>query len=65
MTLADTPPMGWNSWDCDGTTVTEDGVLANARFLAEHLASSGWDTVGGFCTRDEPAHGVRLLRFPA
>ena len=22
-TWAETPPMGWNSWDCFGTTVTE------------------------------------------
>ena len=39
------PPMGWNSWDSYGTTVTEAEVLANARFLAEHLAPYGWDTV--------------------
>jgi alpha-galactosidase len=40
-----TPPMGWNSWDSYGTTVTEEEVLANARFMAEHLLPSGWDTV--------------------
>ncbi|HMR47635.1 MAG TPA: alpha-galactosidase [Arachnia sp.] len=40
-----TPPMGWNSWDCYGTTITEDEVLANARFMAEHLAPFGWDTI--------------------
>ncbi|QCB92829.1 glycoside hydrolase family 27 protein [Cellulomonas shaoxiangyii] len=45
MALAHTPPMGWNSWDCYGTTVTEAEVLANARFLAEHMAPHGWDTV--------------------
>ncbi|BDZ39498.1 glycoside hydrolase family 27 protein [Microbacterium suwonense] len=39
------PPMGWNSWDCYGTTVTEDEVLANARFMAEHLLEYGWDTI--------------------
>ncbi len=39
------PPMGWNSWDSFGTTVTEAEVLANAEFLAEHLAPYGWDTV--------------------
>ncbi|WP_425957090.1 alpha-galactosidase [Xylanimonas sp. McL0601] len=37
--------MGWNSWDCYGTTVTEAEVLANARFMAEHLLPFGWDTV--------------------
>ncbi|WP_369055715.1 glycoside hydrolase family 27 protein [Kineococcus terrestris] len=39
------PPQGWNSWDCYGTTVTEAEVLANARFLAEHLLPHGFDTV--------------------
>jgi alpha-galactosidase len=37
--------MGWNSWDCYGTTVTEDEVLANAEFMAARLAAYGWDTV--------------------
>ncbi|WP_456283890.1 alpha-galactosidase [Microbacterium sp. JZ101] len=40
-----TPPMGWNSWDCFGTTVTEAEVLANAEFMAKHLLPYGWDTV--------------------
>jgi len=39
------PPLGWNSWDCYGTTVREDEVLANARFLADNLAGVGWNTV--------------------
>ncbi|WP_406445159.1 alpha-galactosidase [Streptomyces sp. NBC_00631] len=39
------PPMGWNSWDCYGTTVTEEEVLANAVFMREHLLPHGWDTV--------------------
>ena len=43
--VAATPPMGWNSWDCYGTTVTEDEVLANARVMAERLLPVGWDTV--------------------
>lgn len=37
--------MGWNSWDCYGTTVTEAEVLANARFVAQHMLSHGWDTI--------------------
>ncbi|WP_235866355.1 glycoside hydrolase family 27 protein [Serinibacter arcticus] len=37
--------MGWNSWDCFGTTVTETEVLANAAFMAEHLLPYGWNTV--------------------
>lgn len=39
------PPMGWNSWDSYGTTLTEDELLANARFMAEHLKNVGWDTL--------------------
>lgn len=42
---APTPPMGWNSWDCYGTTVTEEEVLANARSVRDHLLPSGWDTI--------------------
>jgi alpha-galactosidase len=45
MTTAPTPPMGWNSWDCYGTSVTEAEVLANARFMAQRLLRYGWDTV--------------------
>ena len=43
--LAATPPLGWNSWDCYGTTVREEEVKANADFMAAHLAQYGWDTV--------------------
>ncbi|WP_342644372.1 NPCBM/NEW2 domain-containing protein [Mucilaginibacter sp. CSA2-8R] len=42
---APTPPMGWNSWDCFGPTVTEDEVKANADYMAAHLKSSGWNYV--------------------
>lgn len=37
--------MGWNSWDCFGTTVTEDEVIANAEVMAQRLLPYGWDTV--------------------
>jgi len=43
--LAATPPMGWNSWDGYGTTVTEADVKANAQWLAEHLKPFGWQYV--------------------
>ena len=29
--------MGWNSWDCYSTTVTEQEVFANATFMHDHL----------------------------
>lgn len=37
--------MGWNSWDCFGTTVTEAEVRANADFMAQHLLRYGWNYV--------------------
>lgn len=40
-----TPPMGWDSWDCYGPTVTEKEVKANADFMANHLKSYGWKYV--------------------
>jgi alpha-galactosidase len=40
-----TPPMGWNSWDCYGPTVTEAEVKANADYMAEHLKSFGWEYI--------------------
>jgi alpha-galactosidase len=39
---APTPPMGWNSWDCYGPTVTEQEVKANADYMAEKLRKYGW-----------------------
>src|SRR5262245_15700739 len=42
---AQRPPMGWNSWDCFATTVTEEQVKANADYMAAHLARYGWHYV--------------------
>ena len=42
---AQTPPMGWNSWDCFGPTVTEAEVKANADYMAEHLKNYGWEYI--------------------
>lgn len=44
------PPMGWNSYDCFGATVTEDEVKANARWMADSLKRYGWQyIVVDFC----------------
>ena len=40
---APTPPMGWNSWDCFGTTVTEAQAREQADFMAEKLKPHGWE----------------------
>ncbi len=42
---APTPPMGWNSWDCYGPTVTESEVKANADYMSKYLKSSGWEYI--------------------
>ncbi len=42
---APTPPMGWNSWDCYGTAVTEAQTKANADYMAENLARHGWQYI--------------------
>ena len=34
---AQTPPMGWNSWDCFATTVTEAQTRAQADVMADKL----------------------------
>ena len=43
--LAPTPPMGWNSWDSYGQTVTEGEIRANAKWMAKHLKRFGWQYV--------------------
>jgi hypothetical protein len=42
---AKTPPMGWNSWDCFATTVTEAQTRAQADVMADKLAPHGWQYV--------------------
>jgi hypothetical protein len=42
---AKTPPMGWNSWDCFGTTVTEEQTKQNADYMAEKLLKHGWKLI--------------------
>lgn len=40
-----TPPMGWNSYDSFGDSVTEAEVMANAQWMRDHLLAHGYDTV--------------------
>ena len=40
--VAATPPMGWNSWDSYGLTITEDQFRANVAVLATALKPYGW-----------------------
>lgn len=41
--IALTPPMGWNSWDCYGASITEAEVRKNAEFIAKYLKPFGWE----------------------
>jgi alpha-galactosidase len=43
--LAPAPPMGWNSWDSYGLTVTEAQFRANADVVAAKLKAFGWQYV--------------------
>ncbi len=42
---APTPPMGWNSYDAFGDSVTEEEIMANATYIQEKLLSHGWNYV--------------------
>ncbi|MEP7093951.1 MAG: glycoside hydrolase family 27 protein, partial [Flavobacterium sp.] len=42
---AQTPPMGWNSWDCYGSTVEEHEVKANADYMVKNLKKFGWEYI--------------------
>jgi alpha-galactosidase len=43
--LAATPPMGWNSWDSYSRTINEADIKSNARWMAKHLKSFGWEYI--------------------
>lgn len=58
------PPMGWNSWDCYGASVTEAEVLGNAEYMARHLKPFGWEYVVVDIQWYEPeAEGSRYRPF--
>jgi alpha-galactosidase len=42
-TWASTPPMGWNSWDCFGTQITEAEAKEQADFMSANLKKHGWE----------------------
>lgn len=43
--VAQTPPMGWNSYNCFGSAVHEDEVKANADYMARNLKQHGWQYI--------------------
>ena len=65
--LADTPPMGWNSWDSYGLTINEAQFKANVDWFNKNLKTYGWQYVvideGWYLNHPENQakrmHGVR------
>ncbi|MDP9078952.1 MAG: glycoside hydrolase family 27 protein [Bacteroidota bacterium] len=43
--VAQTPPMGWNSYNCFGSAVHENEVRANAGYMAKNLKQYGWQYI--------------------
>lgn len=43
--ISKNPPMGWNSYNCFGATVTEDEVKANADMMEIYLKDFGWEYI--------------------
>jgi alpha-galactosidase len=43
--VAQTPPLGWNSYNCFGSAVHEDEVRANTAYMAKNLKQHGWQYV--------------------
>ncbi|HLF14690.1 MAG TPA: NPCBM/NEW2 domain-containing protein, partial [Bacteroidota bacterium] len=60
--IALTPPLGWNSWNCWGGSVSAEKVLSSARAMAEKgLADHGWS----YINIDDGWQGVRGGEFTA
>jgi alpha-galactosidase len=61
-TIALTPPLGWNSWNCWGSRVDADKVLRSARAMAgSGLTEHGWS----YINIDDAWQGKREGRFHA
>jgi len=65
--LAQTPPMGWNSWDSYGLTVNEEQFRQNMVVLSAQLKEFGWQYVvvdeGWYLENPESASKPETLRY--
>jgi alpha-galactosidase len=51
-----TPPLGWNSWNCWGNTVTQEQIMQSARAMVDKgLADCGWT----YINIDDGWQGIR------
>lgn len=59
--VAQTPPLGWNSWDSYGLSVTEAEWKSNVAWFHQHLQPAGWRYVvldeGWYLAHPENAGG--------
>jgi len=68
--LSLTPPMGWNSWNCWGTSVSQQKVISSAQALIDKgLADHGWYYINiddGWVKPDRAADGTMVPneKFP-
>ena len=64
---AATPPMGWNSWDSYGLTITEEQFRANVAVLVKQLKPFGYNTAvideGWFFFNPEDRPHPEKLRY--
>lgn len=65
--LAPNPPMGWNSWDSYGETVSEKDFREIAHIMAERLKPHGWQYVvvdmGWYVTNHEAGSNTPKAQF--
>ncbi|MBQ7622476.1 MAG: putative Ig domain-containing protein [Bacteroidales bacterium] len=60
--IALTPPMGWNSWNCWGNSVSQEKVMISARAMLEKgLADYGWS----YINIDDGWQGLRGGKYNA
>ena len=60
--IALTPPMGWNSWNCWGNSVSQEKVMSSARAMIEKgLADYGWS----YINIDDGWQGLRGGKYNA
>jgi len=60
--IALTPPMGWNSWNCWGNSVSQEKVLSSARAMVNKgLINYGWS----YINMDDGWQGVRGGKYNA
>lgn len=43
--IALTPALGWNSWNCWGTSVSDEKVKISAKAMSDRLADHGWSYI--------------------